>query len=268
MTMIVCAFPRASAGAPGKQPKGGFCSLGAECRYIHKCVQHARDLGRANSLIIYALTFDSTCGYPGEGPITIVSYNMNGAGHGALGSVLAQARKARVDIILLQELHAYADGRHLRACMTAKALGWQMVHAPANATDPASGVGIAIRDSSPRVKLIPDTSETLIEGRCLRTRCAIDSKELELISIYLSAIPSIRSTQIDTLRTIPLGRDHDTLVGGDFNCVENTDNRHKESRRRGRVRKRPRPQTKIRDKRDGTNRRVQPGQRERERRLH
>eukprot|EP00967_Tisochrysis_lutea_P034944 scaffold41783_cov37-Tisochrysis_lutea.AAC.1 len=64
---------------------------------------------------------------------------MNGAGHGALGSVLTQARKARIDILLLQELHAYADGRHHRACMTAKALGWHMVHAPANASDPASG---------------------------------------------------------------------------------------------------------------------------------
>ena len=61
--------------------------------------------------------------------------------------------------------------------MTAKALGWQMVHAPADASEPASGVGIAIRDSSPRVKLIPDATETLIEGRCLRARCVIVSKD-------------------------------------------------------------------------------------------
>ena len=62
-----------------------FGALGAECRYLHKYVLLARLPRRANTLIIYALTFNSTLGYPGEGPITIVSFNINGAGHGALG---------------------------------------------------------------------------------------------------------------------------------------------------------------------------------------
>ena len=77
---IICAFPRASAGPPGKQPKGGFCALGAECRYLHKYARLTRLLRRANARIVYALTFNPTLGYPGEGPITIVSYNINGAG--------------------------------------------------------------------------------------------------------------------------------------------------------------------------------------------
>ena len=98
--------------------------------------------------------------------------------------------------------------------MTAKALGWQRVQAPANTSDPASGVGIAIRDSSPRVKLLLDTAETLIEGRCLRARCVIDSKELEIISIYLSAMPNPRATQIEELRACPVGNEYDTLLGG------------------------------------------------------
>ena len=190
---IVCAFPRASAGQPGKRPKGGVCALGADCRYVHKYARRERRTHNPKILIVYAATFNPTLGYPGEGPLTIVSYNINGTGQGALGSVLAQARKAKVDILLLQELHAYSDGRHHRICMTAKALGWHMVHAPANPSDPASGVGIAICDASPRVRLLPDTAETLIEGRCLRARCAVDSKEFELISVYLSAVPSARA---------------------------------------------------------------------------
>ena len=120
-------------------------------------------------------------------------------------------------------LHAYADGRHLRACKTAKALGWHMVHAPANLADPASGVGIAIRDNSPRVTLLPDTAETLIDGRCLRVKGIIDTKEIKLASIYLSATPAERATQIDILRDSPLGRDQDSLIGGDFNCVEDVE---------------------------------------------
>ena len=80
---IVCAFPRASAGPPGKQPKGGFCALGADCRYLHKYVQTAHPMYRENLLIIYALTFNPTLGYPGEGPVVIASYNINGAAHAA-----------------------------------------------------------------------------------------------------------------------------------------------------------------------------------------
>ena len=63
----------------------------------------------------HLLTLDSTLGYPGEGPVTIATYNLNGAKGGRLAAVLSQARKARVDILMLQELHAYEDGAHLRA---------------------------------------------------------------------------------------------------------------------------------------------------------
>eukprot|EP00967_Tisochrysis_lutea_P055759 scaffold70235_cov27-Tisochrysis_lutea.AAC.1 len=70
------------------------------------------------------LSYDSTLGYPGEGPVRIASYNVNGTKGGKLAAGLSQARKARVDILLLQELHAYEDGSHLRAHRTATMLGW------------------------------------------------------------------------------------------------------------------------------------------------
>ena len=125
-----------------------------------------------------------------------------------LCSVLAQARKrkAKIDVILLQaELHAYADGSHSKTCMTAKAMGWNMVHAPANASDPASGVGIAVCDASPRVKLLPDTAEELLECRCLKVQCRIDDSMIELVSIYLSANQNNRIEQIEALAQSGLG---------------------------------------------------------------
>lgn len=90
------------------------------------------------------LTFDSTLGYPGEGPIVIATYNLNGTKGGRLAAVLSQARKAKVDILMLQELHAYEDGSHLRAHRTATLLGWSWFAAPGETEDPASGVAVAV----------------------------------------------------------------------------------------------------------------------------
>eukprot|EP00967_Tisochrysis_lutea_P094658 scaffold137695_cov27-Tisochrysis_lutea.AAC.2 len=53
----VCAFPRASAGQPGKRPKGGVCALlGADCRYLHKYARPARSIRHPNATIVEEVT--------------------------------------------------------------------------------------------------------------------------------------------------------------------------------------------------------------------
>jgi exonuclease III len=47
--------------------------------------------------------FDATLGFPGEGPLIVATYNINGTRE-SLAAVLAQAKLARIDILLLQEL--------------------------------------------------------------------------------------------------------------------------------------------------------------------
>jgi exonuclease III len=83
----------------------------------------------------------------------VATYNINGS-RGSLAAIFAQAKIARIDILLLQELHFYEDGEHLHVGKTADKSGWAMVHSPATRLDPSSGVAIAIavRQDSKSVK--------------------------------------------------------------------------------------------------------------------
>jgi len=94
--------------------------------------------------IAYARVFDATLGFPGEGPLIVATYNINGT-RGSLAAVLAQAKLAKIDILLLQELHFYEDGEHGRVGHLADRQGWTLVHSPATRIDPSSGVAIAVR---------------------------------------------------------------------------------------------------------------------------
>jgi len=81
--------------------------------------------------ILYAKVFDPTLGYPGEGPLIVATYNINGT-RGSLASVLAQAKAAKIDILLLQELHFYQTGEHNNIGKIAERHGWALVHSPAS----------------------------------------------------------------------------------------------------------------------------------------
>eukprot|EP00962_Isochrysis_galbana_P001327 scaffold336_cov115-Isochrysis_galbana.AAC.1 len=93
--------------------------------------------------ITYAHVFDATLGFPGEGPLIVATYNINGS-RGTLAAVLAQAKQAKIDILLLQELHFYEDGEHGRVGSLADRQGWTLVHSPATRIDPSSGVAARV----------------------------------------------------------------------------------------------------------------------------
>jgi hypothetical protein len=108
----------------------GFCINGKECLYQHRPSKGAphfppRTLAHATSAraISYAEVFDSTLGFPGEGLLTVASYNINGT-RGSLAAVLAQAKQAKIDILLLRELHFYENGEHPKVGYTAEKQGW------------------------------------------------------------------------------------------------------------------------------------------------
>ena len=103
--------------------------------------------------------------------------------------MLSQARKAKIDILLLQELHAYEDGSHLRAHRTAAMLGWLWFAAPGELGDPASGVAVAIREASERITAREETLEVMLKGRCVSIKLNIDDIQYRIVSVYLSAQP-------------------------------------------------------------------------------
>jgi hypothetical protein len=115
----------------------GLCINSKDCLYKHskppKCAPHYSSptitYHTHARAIVYAEVFDATRGFPGEGPLIVATYNINGT-RGSLAAVLAQAKLARIDILLLQELHFYDNGEHLRIGPLADRLGWTLVHAP------------------------------------------------------------------------------------------------------------------------------------------
>jgi hypothetical protein len=137
--------------------------------------------------IVYAEVFDAILGFPGEGPLIVATYNINGM-RGSLAAVLAQAKLARIDILLLQELHFYDNGEHLRIGPLADRLGWTLVHSPATRSDPSSGVAIAVRSDSKNVSPIVMSARSIVASRYITMTCKIDNNtEQEFSSIYLSA---------------------------------------------------------------------------------
>jgi hypothetical protein len=85
---------------------------------------------------LYSSTFDSTLVFPGEGPAKIATYNINGD-KDKLYHVLGAALRAKIDILLLQEMHYYKTTHyHVNGKQSAaKRAGWTALHAPATATD-------------------------------------------------------------------------------------------------------------------------------------
>jgi exonuclease III len=171
--------------------------------------------------IVYAEVFNPTLGYPGEGPFSIATYNINGT-RDTLGPVLAQARQAKIDILLLQELHFYVEGDHNTIGAEAGRRGWTLVHSPATRVDPKSGVAIAVWQDSRNVTPIVASARSLIPGRYLTMSCNILGTIQDVSSVYLSAQARERKAHIHTIKKSKIFKDH-AIIGGDFNCVENTD---------------------------------------------
>jgi exonuclease III len=168
---------------------------------------------------VYALTFDSTLGYPGEGPpATIVSLNINGAKH-KLAGVLDRLARARVDVLLLQEIHYYNDNWHrepLRALCLAKR--WDLFLSPPGPNDTGGGTAVLVYQDSQSVKPIAGTLRTALDGRLASVQVNINDIKTEITSVYLNAQAAPRRNQIKKIKDDRLIK-RESIVGGDFNCV-------------------------------------------------
>jgi exonuclease III len=175
---------------------------------------------------VYSYNFDSTLGYPGEGPpTTIISYNINGAKDRL---VLLDASRARVDAILLQEVHHYQDGWDTTAGLgltsMCHGLGWIPFLSPGTNADPKGGTAVIIRRNSSNIKITENSKNTIpkiLNGRLTAVKVLIQGEPIWLSSIYLNASPQARKSTLDTLDQITLNIPCNSIIGGDFNCVAN-----------------------------------------------
>ena len=151
----------------------------------------------------YSEIFDSTMGFPGEGPLCkIMTYNINGSKI-KIGSVLARAKAARIDIVLLQETHYYNDSYHskksgLLNSIKSKDYNPDLSHATTE--DISAGVAICILADS-RSVTIPEgaTLTTIIPGRAISLRCNINEEGVTIANLYAPANPTKRKQFYKTL---------------------------------------------------------------------
>eukprot|EP00962_Isochrysis_galbana_P023645 scaffold7147_cov130-Isochrysis_galbana.AAC.18 len=124
--------------------------------------------------------------------IKIVTYNINGAKN-KLSTTLFLANQAKIDALLVQEIHYYEDGTHLRVANMAKHRGWTAFVTHDSHHDPRGGAAIFIRNSSENIKLPINTTPAIaLEGRAISIGCCIKGVTTTLTSIYLHADPEKR----------------------------------------------------------------------------
>jgi hypothetical protein len=170
----------------------GFCRNGKKCAYCHS--KYAASIYPTPKIPRYSPTFDSTLGFPGEGPAKIATYNINGA-KDKLYHVLGAASRARIDVLLLQETHYYKTTRyHVNGIQsTAKRAGWTALHAPATAVDPKGGVAILVRADRQSVSLVIGSAPLRgLNGRLIGAECQINDERTYIYSIYLPTKPDKR----------------------------------------------------------------------------
>ena len=95
--------------------------------------------------------FDSTLGYPGEGPATLMGWNADGLNDlNKFGRALRAAKRLDVDAILIQE-NNWPEGKPLEAAkFRARTCGWTL-HSVGRGPLRKGGTAIVTRDSSTEV---------------------------------------------------------------------------------------------------------------------
>ena len=171
-------------------------------------------------------SFNSTLGFPGEGP-KIVSYNINGA-KTKISAVLAEARFQGVDALLIQEVHYYTDRWHdSRLGLNAECnrQGWQIVAAHGLPSDPCSGCAVIINGNSSKIKFTDDRKpnyKAALDGRFISVEVIIGGATTWLSSVYLNANAAKRGIDLDLLESERDLIHKNSIIGGDFNCVADT----------------------------------------------
>ena len=187
----------------GYRPNG-TCKNGLKCTYKH--------LG-GNPKTGYE--FDSTLGYPGEGPCTFLGWNTQGSRF-KLKRVLEPARKQEVDILFLQELQVTTDIQATSISCQAARYGFRAFVSLAPTSDAKAAVAILVRKASPHV-LITGPPEEPVKGRLICVPAEVCGQPTRLCSVYVPSDAGQRLRFIETLPTDSL-RAGD-IAQGDWNSV-------------------------------------------------
>jgi hypothetical protein len=148
--------------------------------------------------------FDSTLGYPSEGPAKIASYNINGAKN-KIQSVLREARREGIDALLLPEINFYAGSWHssrLGLSAVCNRLGWSVFACHGNSSDVSAGCAVVINNSSRNIRFKDNKNpkKNSLNGRFVAVEVEIEGVTTWLTSSTLTPTRP-KGTLISTIFT-------------------------------------------------------------------
>jgi exonuclease III len=117
--------------------------------------------------------------------------------------VLSAAKRAKVDVLLLQETHFYENSNFHRVGFenVARYGGWKSYHAPASKHDRRGGTAVLIRTDSKTVKVVDGAQPKRDLGsRFVSIACDIESNRTHIASIYLPAEPGARRDALKIIK--------------------------------------------------------------------
>ena len=172
-------------------------------------------------------SFDSTMGFPGEGParLKMATFNVRGLkgkedGKDKMRNLLTWAYKNSLDVLFIQEHNGNRDKVSEWKAMCERS-GYSIVHGLHNDTT-GSGRGAAAlltKMSTFNLTEADSVTQPSVGGRIAHKKVLL--KDMILVSIYVPVNADERrdflKQQMFNHRKIPPG----SIIGGDFNCVEN-----------------------------------------------
>ena len=218
-------------------PQGRICSNGKTCMYLHlnqadydyepaeECaltphrVRPCRRGRKRRKRWRYPqMRFNSTLGYPGEGP-TIATWNARGlAETRKVAAMLRRAKASGWDVLLVQEVK-WTEQSESAAERIAHVCEFEM-YASRGSSGHQGGSAVFIRRDSATVK-VKGKARTDIQGYCA-VPVSIEGINARLVSIYVPSEARLQSWFLRELKRKKLLK-RDDIVGGDFNCVADPD---------------------------------------------
>ena len=165
--------------------------------------------------------FDSTKGYPGEGPVTAVGYNVQGLrSEGRILSLIRAAARKNVDLLFIQE-HNLTKAKKAtvdRICNTwgyMPYVGYNM-----NYGSGKGGAALFVRKECAHIDLKNANAHYLMRGAIAGVTLDMLGERVKLLSVYVPAEPRLRGAfirEVQSKKLITRG----CIAQGDWNCVPN-----------------------------------------------
>ena len=252
---------KVAKGIPcGHKKMGGKCVFGISCMYAKpgaNAIEHAPAFQLNKALLLactrkrrlrpngaprrkrYHREFDSTLGYPGEGPpgrtfpapgsLRLVGLNANGLkSQGRVRALLATAKKRGIALLFLQE-HNFKQDEMKEFSKSAEMEGFAACIGPCGNESSRGGTAILMHRDTLGLGSKTVCSRHYLGGRVTTAEVTILGQRLQLASVYAPVSGTARGSFIRGLRSLRI-LNRNMIVQGDFNCVPDVsvDVRHAE----------------------------------------